>query len=98
MDLQTFFRDPKFIAVRLAASDVFGLLTRHVDLPSDCAALVFQDDGTRMVASPGSTIESRGVRDLVAIRTAPIRLAFEERGLESSDGHECTAVLRVAIS
>lgn len=97
MDLETFARDISLVAVRLAAFDVFGMLTRRVPLPVGCAALLHRDDGTTSVESPGATVDGRGVRELVVVRATPMRLAFDPVAVESSDGHECSAMIGLAV-
>jgi hypothetical protein len=98
MDLKSFIADPNFVAMRVAASDLFGVLTRRVELPTDCAAIVWRDGGAIDVAPEGSEIDGRAVREVVFVRTTPMNFEFAESDLESADGHACEAVVRIALS
>lgn len=97
MDLHSFERDPQTVAVRLAASDLFGVLQRSVRLPPGCGGLVLREDGSTAFAPAGATVESRGAREVVAIRATPIDVSFSGERVESSDGFACEARLRLSI-
>src|SRR5437762_9274150 len=96
MDVQTFFRDPGNLALRLPADELFGVLSRRIELPPSFTALVVRDDQTTALPSRG-VIEARGVIEVVLIRSSPIPLTFQPPDLESADGFACPATLGMTL-
>lgn len=82
---RTFFRNPELLAVHIAASELFGLLRRSLDLPISWTALVFRRSGDRQVYRSG-TIDGTDVEDVFFTRTGAVELQWIENEVTSADG------------
>lgn len=98
MDLETFARDPRLVAVRLDAAEVFGLLVRQAALPPDCAALVTTDDRSKRFEPAGAEVDGRNVRDMVVVRDRPAQVTIDVLSAASADGFDCDARLSLSVA
>lgn len=96
-DLDKFTRDSQLVAVVTFASDVFSLLSRRVTVPASCVALAWADGGQPELLRAGAEIESGRWRRILIVRTDPLPLAYELRGLPSSDGFDFTATIHLRV-
>jgi len=97
IDLMKFTKQAGSVALVRAGRDLFGLLTRSVDLPPGWAALVTRQVGDAIYVRPGAQVGHDDVADVLFVRTTPLDLEFTIEGLTSSDGYQCTAHGRVQV-
>ncbi len=96
-DPQPFFRRTEHVALHVAADEVFGLLTRSLDLPGVWAALVKRDTGDYGVVPSGARVNGSDAEDVLFVRTTPVEVALTETGLRSRDHFECVAEVRAGV-
>ena len=58
-DPQLFFQQADNVALHVAASELFSLLSRSLDLPPKWAALVTRETGDRVVVPVGGRVDGR---------------------------------------
>ena len=99
IDLSEFTRRAGSVALVREAADLFGLLTRSVDVPTGWAALATREAGDTASVRGGEALRHDGVVDVLFVRTTPLDLTFAFDGVASSDGYQCDAQvsLRVAL-
>jgi hypothetical protein len=98
LDLKPFFKQPSAVAVVRGASDLFGLLTRTLELPPGWAALVVRQAGDLVLVRPGGEVTGDGVSEVLMYRTGPLDLELAFEGIASSDGYQCDARVRVQVA
>lgn len=98
-DPKTFFDAPDAVAIRVEPDELFGLLTRSLQLPQDQAALVTRRQGDRVVCRPGSTLSGDDATDILLVRTSPLAVSCDGLTATSVDHYQCsvTATLRVTL-
>ena len=97
-DPDAFFRRPDAVAVLAHESEIFGLLRRSLDLPTQWAALVTRTTSDHVVVRPGKTVENDGVTEVLFARITPIDIYLTEDGIISEDRFQCMAELRLRVS
>jgi len=90
-DPQSFFHRTENIALHVPASELFGLLKRTVDLPSQWAALVARTTGDHELIRPGGSVGGDDAQSVMFIRVTPVDVKFDESELLSQDGFACKA-------
>jgi len=96
-DPQSFFRHTDHVALHVAASEVFGLLKRSIDLPPQWAALVRRSDGDFDMVPAGRSVEGRDADDVVFIRVTPVDVSVALENLLSRDGFACTVDVTIRV-
>lgn len=97
-DPQQFFRRVDAVALLVPAAEVFGLLRRTIDLPSEWAALVLQEAGASTVVPAGGVVRGDGAEFVMFVRTTPVEIQFQRQGLASKDELGCDVEARVRIA
>ncbi|MFQ5591180.1 MAG: SPFH domain-containing protein [Phycisphaerae bacterium] len=97
-DPQLFLSHGDSIALQVPASEIFGLLTRSLHLPTDWTALVTLQTGHHVVVPCGGCIESTDAVDVMFVRVSPIDLAFDVTDLVTRDRYVCRAHVRARVS
>ena len=97
-DPQQFFDGTDNIALNVSASEVFGLLTRTLDLPGFWAALITRAAGDQIVVPPGADIPRAGAEDIMFVRVSPVDVSIETEGLVSRDHFQGNATVDVKVS
>jgi len=81
------FSDPDRVAVAVPGSEVFGLIRRRLNLPSQWAALVHLDEGGTRVAPSGGIVEAADADDVLFVRTTPIPVVLQVDSVAAADGY-----------
>lgn len=97
-DPQIFFQRVENVALRVPAGEVFGLLSRRLNLPAQWAALVGREGGDRAVVRAGGIVDGTDAESVLFVRTTPVEIAIEEDGILSSDKYACRAEVRLRVS
>jgi len=97
-DLERFFADPRAVAAVARADDVFGFLTRRIQLPPGVAALVSREQGDESVCPPASELAGEGVRELLFIRSEGIDLTWVEEAVASADRFQADVHVTVRVT
>lgn len=99
-DPKNFFAGAANVALVAAAKELFGLLSRELDLPGSWSALVRRTAGDDILCPPGGCVDGEDADDILFARATPLELAFEIPKSISKDGHDVTGelVLRVRIA
>ncbi|MEK7732306.1 MAG: SPFH domain-containing protein, partial [Planctomycetota bacterium] len=97
-DPQQFFHRTENVALHVPASELFGLLKRTLDLPSQWAALVARTTGDYELIRPGGSVGDGGAQSVMFIRVTPVDVNFDESDLLSRDGFTCKAEVRARLS
>ncbi len=97
-DPQLFFQRPDNVALHVPASELFGILKRSLDLPSQWAAMVRRTTGDHVVVQAGGQVSGTDVEDVLFVRTTPVEVVLEEEGIVTGDRYQCRAELRLRIS
>ena len=97
-DPQQFFNGTDNIALNVSASEVFGLLTRTLDLPGFWAALITRSAGDQIVVQPGGNIPRAGAEDIMFVRVSPVDVSIRTEGLVSRDHFQGNATVDVKVS
>jgi hypothetical protein len=96
-DISALCSDAQTIARVVRAEDVFGLLTREVALPAQCAALLWGASGGPSCVGEGGVVSAADAREILFVRTATFPLSFEIDSLRSSDGFDCGAAISLGV-
>ena len=94
----SFFQRSDNVALRVAASELFGWLNRSLDLPPQWAAMVGRRTGAQDVVRAGGTVDGSDAEDVLFIRVTPVDVTVEEPAILSRDGFSCKADVRLRIS
>ncbi len=97
-DPQRFLSHTDSVALHVPASEIFGLLTRSLDLPAKWAALVGRETGDHAVVPEGGTVESADAEDVMFARVSPIDLVIEEADIITRDRFSCRAEVELRVS
>ncbi len=97
-NLKKFFADDGNLAAIAPAADVFGLLTRSLDLPHGWAALVTRTTRDHVVAPPGAVVEAGDADDLLFVRVSPVEVALRVEDALTSDRYRCRADVRLSVA
>lgn len=97
-DLRQFAASADTVAAAVPADQLFGLLSRSLELPRGWGALTAAEHGDDTVVSAGGRVSADGVRDLLFFRVTPLTLTFQERDLTSSDEYLCDAKVVVTVA
>ncbi len=95
--LSEFLRDRDRVAGLVLADDLFSFLNREMTVPPGCAALVWGEAGPPIAARTGQAIIAASTRQVLFVRAAPCELEYEVPHLQSGDGFEVTAALRLTV-
>ncbi len=95
-DPQSFFQKTDNVALHVPAGDVFSLLKRSLDLPSQWAALVGRTTGDQSVVPVGGIVEGEGVEDVLFVRSSPVDVELNEEAT-SEDGFTCSATIQFRV-
>ncbi|MHC4697024.1 MAG: SPFH domain-containing protein, partial [Planctomycetota bacterium] len=96
-DPQRFLSHTDSVALHVPASEIFGLLTRSLNLPAKWAALVTRKTGDHAVVAEGGTVESADADEVMFARVSPIDLAIEEADIITRDRFSCRANVRLRV-
>ncbi len=96
-NINAFMTDMQTVACVVRPQAVFSMLTRRVNVPPDCVAIVWGESGTPTVVASGRTIEAEECRKLLFVRTTPFDLEYEFTGLTSKDGYAIGADVGLSI-
>ncbi len=97
-DPASFFQRVENIALHVAASELFGWLSRTLDLPPQWAALITRKTGEQQVVRPGGTLDGDDAEGVMFIRVSPFDIVIEDSGLASQDGFTCNAEVGLRLS
>ena len=97
-DPQVFFSRSDNVALSVAASEVFGLLKRSLDLPAAWAALVTRATGDHSLVRAGGKVESADADDLFFVRVSPLEVTIEEDHIPTRDQYQGRAEVRLQVS
>lgn len=97
-DFRQFASSADTVAAAVPADQVFGLLTRSIELPATWAALAAGEHGHDAVIEAGGRVGADGVRDVLFFRATPLTLRFQEQELTSSDAYLCDATVTVSVA
>ena len=97
-DPHLFFQEASNVALHVEASELFGLLTRSLDLPAQWGALVRRSTGDQVVIAAGGVVGGADVEDVLFFRVTPIEINFEEEGIVTRDRFSCTAAGTLSVS
>lgn len=97
-DPQVFFSRSDNVALSVAASEIFGLLKRSLDLPAAWAALVTRETGDYSLVRAGGEVESADADDLFFVRVSPIEITAEEENIPTRDKYQGRAEVRLRVS
>jgi len=97
-DPQPFFQRVENVALRVPAAEIFGLMSRRLNLPAQWAALVGREDGDRAVVRSGGVVDGTDADTVLFIRTTPVDVVIEEEGLLSQDKYSCRITARLKLS
>ena len=98
IDPQRFLGHTDSVALHVPASEIFGLLTRSLDLPGEWAALVTRKPGDHTVVAQGGTVESADAESVMFARVSPIDVTLEETNIIARDRFSCRADVRLRVS
>ncbi len=96
-DPQQFFRRSDAVALLVPAAELFGFLKRALDLPLSWAALVTRATGEHVLVPAGGKVESDEAETVLFTRATPLDLVYQEEGVLTRDGFQCTAELRLRL-
>ncbi len=97
-DPRLFFQRAENVALHAPAAELFGFLSRSLDLPVQWAALIRRSTGDHAVVSAGGSVESADVEDVLFVRVTPIDIALDEEGFFTRDRFQCRAEVRLRLS
>jgi hypothetical protein len=97
-DPQAFFQRIENVALRVPASEIFGLLSRRLNLPAQWAALVGRDGGDHTLVRAGGNVDGTDAESILFIRTTPVELTVNEDGILSRDKYSCRAEVSLKLS
>jgi len=96
--LSSFRKDRQAVAAVVPVDDLFGRLTRRIELPADIAAAVTRPEGDVTLVPAGGEIDRSQVSSVLLFRTTPVELELTYSDLSSADSYQCTAVVRVQVA
>ena len=96
-DPKVFFQDATNVALHVAASELFGLLKRSIDLPAQWSAMVRRPTGAFAVVPVSGTVESADVEDVLFVRVTPVEVEIDEVDLITRDRFQCRARVRLRV-
>jgi len=85
LDWRRFFDSPLAVAAVLPADDVFGFLSRRIELPQGVAALVTRKTGDHRVCPAGGELDGDGAAEVLFVRTTLVDLSWVEERVDSAD-------------
>ncbi len=97
-DPHSFFNSVENVALNVAATEIFGLLNRTIDLPPAWAALVTTESGSVSVVRAGANVKDEDSENVLFVRTTPVAISFDEADLDSRDHFQCRAAGRFSVS
>ncbi len=97
-DPKIFFQGADNVALHVPAAELFGFLSRSLDMPSSWAALLHRNTGDHVVVSAGGVVEGDDLEDVLFVRVTPVEVACEETGILSRDQFACRADVRLRIA
>ena len=96
--LASFRKDRQAVAAVVPVDDLFGRLTRRIELPADIAAAVTRPEGDVTLVPAGGEIDRSQVSSVLLFRTTPVELELTYSDLSSADSYHCAAVVRVQVA
>jgi hypothetical protein len=96
-DPNLFFQVTDNAALHVPAAELFGFLSRALDMPSSWAALLHRNTGDHVVVSAGGVVEGDDLEDVLFVRVTPIEVTCEETGIISRDQFACRANVRLRV-
>jgi len=96
-DPRTFFQRVDNIALHVSAAELFGLLTRTLDLPAQWAALVTRTTGDHVLVPASGKVDGANAEDVLFARVSPFDIVHEEEGITTRDGYRCRAEVRLRL-
>ncbi|MCO6437736.1 MAG: hypothetical protein J5J06_11660 [Phycisphaerae bacterium] len=93
-----FFGATEHVALSVAASEIFSLLKRSLDLPPTWGALVSRTRGDHVVVAAGGEVPGADADSVMFFRTTPLQLTMEEKGLATKDGFQAGAGAAIRLS
>ncbi len=98
LDVERFFRRSDAVAAVAAASELFGILRRSIDLPGGWTALATRRTGDLLVQAPGTALVDNGLSEVLFVRAMPVDVHCDVDGLASSDRFECSATVHLRVT
>lgn len=96
-DINAFHCDAQLVARIVPAQNVFSFLTRQINVPTTCAALVWTDAAQPRLIAATKPIDADGVRDILFVRTLPFQLDYRITGIRSANAYDFTANIRIFV-
>lgn len=96
-DPQSFFQQADNIALHVPAAEIFSLLKRSIDLPSQWGALVQNSNGTRAIVAAGGVVESGDVDSVLFVRLVPVEIGASLELHPSRDGFGVSCEVRMRV-
>lgn len=96
-DPHLFFQSADNVALHVAGEELFGFLSRSLDLPAAWAAMVRRSTGDHAVVRAGEVIDGTDADDVLFVRTTPLDVTIEEDQLASRDGFQCRAIIKLRL-
>jgi len=97
-DPQSFFQRTENVALHVPASELFGLLKRTLNLPSQWAALVARTTGDHEVVRSGDSVADDDAHSVMFVRVTPVDVQLDESELVSRDGFACKVEMKARLS
>lgn len=97
IDVPSLLAQPQTVAARVAGEELFGILRRSFELPTNWLALVSRSAGQREVVADGTIAQGDGVDEVVLVRATPLELSWRVAEATSSDGHACGASASLCV-
>lgn len=95
-DLTQFARDPRLVLACIPAEEIFGLMTRSVELPAEVACCLRDASGLGRWITTGR-LERGTAEELWFVRLLPMGLLFSFSGLSTKSGHLADVGLQVRV-
>lgn len=97
-DPAEFFASPLAVAALVPADDVFGFLSRRVELPTGVAALVTRERGDERLCAPGSEVDGSGLAEVLFARAQSMEVSWTEERVVSADGFRADAHVSLRVT
>jgi hypothetical protein len=97
-DPQRFFAEPAAVAAVATADELFGFLSRKVNLPPGVAALVTRRQGDHQVCPDGGELNGDNATEVLFVRTRPVELSWTEERITSADKFQATATIELQVT
>lgn len=93
-----FFGATEHVALHVAATEIFSLLKRTLDLPPAWGALVARKKGDHVLVGAGGEVPGADAESVLFFRATPLELVIEEAGLATKDGFQASGKAKFRLS